>query len=356
VDAGRAGGIASKSYSILKFLFSEESDMMKTKLAQAVAMALTGAALLAGGISAASAATTTMYNLSTGADGLTINNGSTPDPALGGVWNSSFTGATDGWANGANTGGGAGTAAAQTWAGTASSTSTAFGYTGAHLNWGFNIAGGAGGSGTISTYDSRTRYGVYADIDTAKGAWSATNTGATFGGWRHDLDVGLFRSDTSGVVTLSVDGVINTGGSSDYGFTIFQGMDAVTDYNHHAGWNANNNSTGITAVSSPYNGGGVSAGTPLSTTDIVAYSVGDIGGSGTSNLNTISFNATAGQIYTIFLGGYRNGAWGTTNDGYVLNISQAVAPVPIPAAAWLFGSALAGLGVIGRRKDKAAAA
>jgi hypothetical protein len=29
--------------------------------------------------------------------------------------------------------------------------------------------------------------------------------------------------------------------------------------------------------------------------------------------------------------------------------------VPVPAAVWLFGSALAGMGVIGRRKDKAAA-
>lgn len=34
----------------------------------------------------------------------------------------------------------------------------------------------------------------------------------------------------------------------------------------------------------------------------------------------------------------------------------AVAPVPVPAAVWLFGSALAGLGVIGRRRDGGTAA
>jgi hypothetical protein len=331
-----------------------EFDMtMKTKLAHAVTMALAGTALSVGGISMANAAVTTMYNLSTG--GGEDNSTNTTDPAAGGSW--ALSGATDGWTNGGivpSVGDGTG---ASRWAGTAGANNTPFGYTGAHLNWAVEITGGAGGSGTISTYDSFSRYGVYADIDTAKGAWSATNTGAVFGGWRHDLDTGLFRSDVGGSVTLSITGIINSG--SNFGFTVFEGMDAVTSYNHHGQWNNNTNAAGLTTQSVPWvNGGPSMVGTQLTTSDIVAYSVGSISainGTTTSNLNSITFNATAGQIYTIFLGGYRNGQWGDTNDGYILNISQAAAPVPIPAAVWLFGSALAGLGVIGRRKDKPAA-
>jgi hypothetical protein len=39
-----------------------------------------------------------------------------------------------------------------------------------------------------------------------------------------------------------------------------------------------------------------------------------------------------------------------------VDIGPAAAPVPLPAAAWLFGSALSGLALIGRRKDRPAAA
>jgi hypothetical protein len=79
----------------------------------------------------------------------------------------------------------------------------------------------------------------------------------------------------------------------------------------------------------------------------VAYSVG---GASPVDINTISFQAEAGQIYTVFLGGYRNGFWGDTSDGYVLSISQGAAPVPAPAAAWFFGGAIASLIGANRRK------
>jgi hypothetical protein len=223
------------------------------------------------------------------------------------------------------------------------STSTPFGYAGgAPVNWAAQFTGGTD-SATVSQADAFTRYGVYADIDTAKGAWSDASLGGA-SGWRHNLDYGLFKSDVGGTITLSASGL--TQGGTNFGFTIFKGMDASTGaYNHHGPWNSGNNSTGLTANSLP--GGGSNFG---GTGNIVAYSVG---GSTPSNLNTITFTADPGQVYTIVLGGYRNGAWGDTADGYVLNVSSA-APVPIPAAVWLFGSALAGLGVIGRRKDQAA--
>lgn len=324
----------------------------KTKLAKAVAIAMAGSALSVVAMSDASAATTTMYNLSTGYDGATILDANTPNPTtlvdpISGSFIWALSGDTDGWANGANTGGGTGSAATQAWAGTASPTTAAFGYNGAHLNWGLNITGGQGGTAEISTFDSKAHYGVYADIDTAKGAWSATNTGAVFGGWRHDLDVGLFKTDKSGLVTLTAQGILQT--NSNFGFTIFQGVDSVTNYGHHGQWNNNNNAGGITSASAF--GGGAGS---LTASSIVAYSVGSIaafGNNPTQNLNSISFNATAGQIYTIALGGYRNGDWTTTNDGYKLTVSQ----VPVPGAVWLFGSAMAGLVGFGRRKSKIAA-
>ena len=318
--------------------------MQKTTLAKAVAFALASAGLTIGSLSTASASVTTMYNLSTGGSADLSTTG-TINPTIGGVWNGNYIGATDGWTNGAITTpangytGVVGEIANEKWAGTSSATAAPFGYSGAHMNWGINISGGLGGSGTISTFDSFNRYGVYADIDTAKGAWSDANE-AGASGWRHDLDTGLFKSDTSGLVTLSATGIIQSG--TDFGFTIFKGMDTGTSYLHHGGWNAGNNSTGTSADSLP--GGGVSG---LSVADIVAYSVG---GASLSNINNISFNAQAGQVYQIFIGGYRNGAWYDTIDGYQLNVSQ----VPVPGAVWLFGTAIAGF--LGLRRNKKLAA
>ncbi|MGY6278343.1 VPLPA-CTERM sorting domain-containing protein [Methylomonas sp. MgM2] len=351
--------------------------MTKKILAQAVTLALSTLAFS----STASAGVTTMYNATTGVDGSVA--AGTVDPFTGGVYSPSYYGQTDGWANGAGeqaltnattpapTGwtnpvsgvtydAGArvpvGYYGTQNWVGTASPTTAAFGYAGAHMNWGIEITGGQGGTGTISAADSFSRYGIYADIDTAKGAWAATNV-ADQGGWRHDLDVGLFKSDTTGTVTLTAQGILNP--NAQYGFTIFHGMDNTTGYMHHVSWNIGNNTVGITDASNPYIGGtysaanyGTNSGTGLANSDIVAASVGVIDPSdpftGTTDMNTITFNAVAGEYYTIFLGGYMGGAWFTTTDGYSLTVSQ----VPVPATVWLFGSALTGL--VGMRRRKTA--
>ncbi|MBD9355591.1 PEP-CTERM sorting domain-containing protein [Methylomonas albis] len=360
--------------------------MIKTKLAKAISLAVAGMALSA----TASATVTTMYNATTGVDG-SVAAGTTNPNAYQSVdannnpitiRDPSYLGQTDGWSNGAGeqTLGGATTPAVsgwtnpttgvtyaagarvpvgyyatQNWVGTGSPSTAAFGYDGAHMNWGINITGGNGGTGTISAADSFANYGIYADLDTAKGAWAATNTGGAQAGWRHDLDVGLFKSDTSGTVTLTAQGILNP--NAQFGFTVFHGMDHTTGYMHHVSWNANNNTTGITDLSNPYIGGtnplnnGTNSGTGLTTAEIVAASVGVLSTTdpftGTTNMNTITFNAVAGEYYTIFLGGYMGGAWQTTTDGYSLTVSQ----VPVPGAVWLFGSAMAGLiGFGGRRK------
>ncbi|MGR8930704.1 MAG: VPLPA-CTERM sorting domain-containing protein [Gammaproteobacteria bacterium] len=306
--------------------------MKQTKLGKAIAYAAAGVALTACSIPMASAAVTTMYNLTT--NYANDNSDNTSDPTAGGAWQ--LSGGTDGWNYGMSG------RTVPIWAGTASSDSTPFGYVAPQLNWAVEITEGLGGKGEISTFDAFNRYGVYADIDTAKGAWSdaisgTTNPGAK--GWRHDLEYGLFKSDTSGKVTLGAKGVLQSG--TDFGFTVFKGMSTNTVYNHHGSWNALNNEFGLSPASFPFD---PNEDNPWTISDIVAYSAG---GANPINLNTISFDAVAGQIYTIVLGGYRNGAWGETNDGYRLTVSQ----VPVPGAAWLFGSALAGLVGVKRRKQ-----
>lgn len=313
--------------------------MKKKRLAQGIAFVIAGGTLNLCGISAAAASATTMYNLSTSATN--DNSTNTTDPTTTGEWELAFHIGTDGWTNGAGHGNRAiGTLPNQKWAGTDGETDAPFGYSGAHLNWAVEFTGNSSNHAEISTFDSFARYGVYADIDTAKGAWNDLNTAISPAGWLHDTDTGLFRSEIDGAVTLEIAGILQSG--TDFGFTIFKGMDGVTTYAHHSAWNQYANEFGLSQNSSPYEQSPVMQGRFLSVSDIVAYS---IGGSNPTNLNRIMFNAEAGQIYTIYLGGYRNGSWGATNDGYRLTVSQ----VPIPGAAWLFGSAFLGMTAMRRR-------
>jgi len=314
--------------------------MKKTKLATAIAWAIAGAALTAASVSTASASATTMYNL-TSAEGIDFNSTTAAcAPCNGGA-------GTDGWVWGFHgTPLGAANSVAN-WAGTAGTNTTPFGYNGGGvLHWALHMT--SYDTAVISSQDSVDRYGVAADIDTAKGAWSdASSSGAS--GWRHDLDYGLFKSDVGGTVTLNAQGINQNG--TNFGYTIFKGMDTSTvDYAHHGAWNTSNNTQIGAPTSSSLPAGGTTFGATNADAiaNIVAYS---IGGATPSNLNTISFNADAGQIYTIVLGGYRNGAWGDTVDGYKLNVSA----VPVPGAVWLFGSAMAGLIGFGRRHKKSAA-
>jgi hypothetical protein len=315
-------------------------SLNKTKLAKALAIAMAGSVLSVASISDASASATTMYNLTTSNGDDNSTNTTICAPCIGG---------TDGWVYGfTNPSNGTDTSVAS-WAGTSGTNKTPFGYTGAHLNWALQMS--SFDSAEISSQDSLTRYGVAADIDTAKGAWSDNTTPvAGAGGWRHDLDFGLFKSDVGGTITLSAQTI--TPSAFSFGFTIIKGMNSSPTYNHHGSWNNGNNSNGLTNLSLPAGGTNFDpdgAG-PLTGLDaIVAYSVG---GANPVNLNTIIFNADAGQVYTIVIGGYRNGKYIETIDGYKLNVSS-VSNVPVPGAVWLFGSAISGLVGFNRRRSKA---
>jgi len=148
-------------------------------------------------------------------------------------------------------------------------------------------------------------------------------------------------------------------------------MDTTTTaYSHHGSWNCPgcvSNSVPPTAQpraydnSNPFYFGyanntatvGTSTGSGVVYDGSIGVSIpGQAYSDNVDGANGFTFYAQAGQVYSVYLGGVGFSRWNTGVDNYQLSVSAA--PVPIPAAAWLFGSALAGLGVFGRRKGKQA--
>jgi hypothetical protein len=285
--------------------------MKQTRLAKAIATAVAGSVLSLGAVADASAHT--MYN--------TYNAGT---PAT--------DGATDGWVYGSLNG--SYPTVSPGWVGTSSPTTLPFGYSGlSALNWAAEIHK-AGDSLEISRADALARYGVAADIDTARGAW--IDSEATPQGWAHNTDIGLIRSDVDAYITLNL--TADNSEIANFGITVFTGMDTGTDYTHHQAWN------------SPAQGFDFTANDPFKTTGLNYLTHDDT----VDGVNGLTFLAEAGQIYSIYLGGSGGADWNQNKDFYTLTITSS--PVPIPAAVWLFGSALAGIGFAGRRPRKAAVA
>lgn len=228
---------------------------------------------------------------------------------------------------------------------------TPFGYGGtSHLNWGVHLTT-AGDNAEISQADAQARYGYAAEIDTGGGAWrdNGSTTGGIQTGWKHQTDIGLIKSDFTQTVILNLTN-LNASFSARFGITVFEGMDTKTAaYVHHGSWN---NPTAIPAapggtppaqIAHPYN-----MDNPFGTVGLTNKGYSDYVDS--TAAHAFSFTAEAGKIYSIYLGGVDFGDWNDNLAGYKLNI--ATSPVPVPGAVWLFGSALAGFGLVGRRKIK----
>jgi len=328
-------------------------NMKKSKLARAITLTLAGGALSMGVVSSASAITTTMYNgyTSTAADpsatdgwvyggiGYNPSNGSLAQ--RNGIVNPNYTGPTLYQATSLSpltfntTPLTVGTASFVGIGGSSSATAaTPFGYTGSsHLNWAVDITGGGNQTAEISDADASTRYGFAAEVDTGAGAWM--DNGATPTGWKHQTDIGLIRTDADSIITLNLTRVSapSTPGltNDNFGVTIFTGMDTNTvGYSHHGGWNTGGNPS--------------YANNPFGTTGLTFKALD----STVDSVNSISFNALAGQVYSIYLGGKGVGQWSQNVSDYQLNISAS--EVPVPAAAWLFGGALMSLVGAHRRK------
>ncbi len=205
-------------------------------------------------------------------------------------------------------------------------------------------------------------------LTVASASYRDTNTN-----WGHNADFGLITLTQAGDLTISVSGVAAAGllgnGQSGLraGFSVWEGWDDAGG-TRHTTWDENG-APGLNAgTPGPFNPpaqsmaqfGAVRGVDGLGTFLGTAYTLTN---NGTATL-TLS-NLAAGN-YTIVIGGYTNtglgGATGPVATGsggsfkqYQVSLASAAAPVPVPAAAWLFGPALAGLGAVGRRKGKLAA-
>lgn len=300
--------------------------LKKTLLSKAVKLALATGALSLGAVSTASANATTMYNLYNASQEARVSDGPT-FPSQG-----SQDGGTDGWVWG-------GVSAASTcsnascadpgWLGTTTGASDDFSQTAPFeynkamvLNWAVHLTS-LGDVAEISQQDAITRYadvGYYPDIDTAGGAWRQD----VGNGWRHNIDIGLFKSDVTQQVTLDVSGILHL--DANFGITVYNGFSSSESfYNHHGAYFGDSQQ--------PYEGMPYLTHTPRD----------PLTGLTTSSL---TFTAQADQIYTIILGGNNGQHWDGKYDGYKLDITT----VPVPGAVWLFGSALAGFIGVQRRK------
>jgi hypothetical protein len=248
--------------------------------------------------------------------------------------------ATDGWTR---VSGSANSGALQPWVGVAN---RPFNFRGpSALNWAIEL-NGPGDSGVISTADSVARYAFAAEIDTAQGAWQDESAAKT--GWRHQTDFGIIRSDTTQTVQLSAE-VVGNAFPSLFGISLYEGMDNRLGggWSHHGGWNAGY----VAGDTSAANLARVNANNAMDITGLRFLDFIDSSGLGPHGGNVLEFTAEAGQIYTVLLGGRAGGSWNGVKAGYALTVSAA--PVPVPAAAWLFASAVAGIGWAGRRKTAA---
>jgi hypothetical protein len=182
-------------------------------------------------------------------------------------------------------------------------------------------------------------------------AGTTSNLASYYTNWGHNADFGLFHLNAASDVTITV---AADGSPLSPGFSVWQGWDTSAGSSRHQTWLIN----GAPKLSAGASG---VLGSSLGTFEGTAYT-STSGGSATLTLT----NLAAGD-YTLILGGFSDktctgsagssctfvGGQGGTNAKYQVSFSTAAAaPVPIPAAVWLFGSALAGLGVIGRRKDQ----
>ncbi|MEQ1621302.1 MAG: VPLPA-CTERM sorting domain-containing protein [Methylococcales bacterium] len=322
----------------------------KTKLAKSVTMVLAGAALAAG---ASNASAHVMYNTFSTATTTTTIDPITNLPVTVTVANPS---ATDGWTRTYDPLGGTATTGPASqgnkgtlvpWVGTAAG-ALPFGYAGSsHLNWAAELHT-VGQALTVSAADSFADYGVTAEIDTGAGAGVDAGAPASVSpvtglpvaaaaptGWRHQTDIGLIQSHVTQNVTINLStlGTIN----NNFGVTVFTGMDTNTaNYSHHGSWNCPTCATPKPLTNSnPFGTAGLTYLTHDATVDAV---------------NGLTFTALAGQVYSIYFGGNGVGRWSQNVAGYEMNITTSA--VPVPGAVWLFGSALAGL--VGLRRRKAA--
>lgn len=204
------------------------------------------------------------------------------------------------------------------------------GYTGT-LNAMWYVDVGIAGSETVSSSGARSISGVDSTYALAVGprAWNDNTSGTQ--GQGHGSDFGLIHLNGLSDLSLTVAADTVLGSTLKPGFSLFQG------------WDTGNSSVRVQAYQN-------NANNPLGTTGLIFQnSASTITPGGFASL--LFTNLAAGD-YTLFVGGNYSGGTGAPGK-YTVNLTAS--PVPIPAAVWLFGSAMAGLIGFGRRNNKSAA-
>ena len=182
--------------------------------------------------------------------------------------------------------------------------------------------------------------GIKADTsDTSQGlavGAKAYKDGAT--NWGHNADFAIFSLNADANVTISV--------SSDHSalrpaFGLWQGWDTGSGSRH--GEFLNNGA--ISAMTGTLRD---STGTSLVDVNAWAFSATQ-GSAGNDVTATLTRFLTAGN-YTLAIGGYDGTVGGQLAYSANISTAPAAAPVPLPAAAWLFGGAIASLVSTSRRR------
>jgi|CXWL01.1.fsa_nt_gi hypothetical protein len=201
---------------------------------------------------------------------------------------------------------------------------TAPSYTGSlNAMWYANV--GVGNSETVSSTDARGK-GADPAFALAVGprAWNDNTSGTQ--GQGHGSDFGLIHLDGQSDLSITVAADTSLGSTLKAGFSLFQG------------WDSGSSSVRVQSFQN-------NADNPLGTTglDFLGNASTTTPGGNAVQLFT---NLPAGT-YTLFVGG--NFAGGTGAPGKY-TVSLSASPVPLPAAAWLFGSGLIGLGSMARAR------
>ena len=163
-------------------------------------------------------------------------------------------------------------------------------------------------------------------VETLANRWNPSRS------WGNALDFGLIDLHTTGNLLIEVEADATQSSTFTPGFTLFSGWADTGTGNKHGAWNAN----------------------PVDPTTLGATGLTYVGHASTTTAGGVSsylFTNLAAGNYSLWIGGNGTVAAPVGSQSYIANITAS--PVPLPAAVWLFGSAL--MGFLGLQKRKMAA-
>ncbi len=189
-------------------------------------------------------------------------------------------------------------------------------------HWVANLHG-EGVSVDVSEHDAKHHGGAPAtfDLQSANNKWNPASS------WGAALGFGLINVMGHSNVAVSITASDDDGSLFTPGFTLWKNWDETSSSSKHGPWNADPSNPGTLGSNE---------------LDYIGHASTTTAG-GDAVLNAI----LAPGKYSLWIGGNASGKT-TTDQSYQLNISTS--PVPVPAAAWLFGSAILGLMGVKRRK------